>query len=442
MLKEFLKYIEEEGLFDFDDKILLAVSGGIDSVVLSHLMSQSGYSFGVAHCNFGLRADESDSDELFVTSLASRLNTPYFCTRFDTKKHATKNKISTQMAARELRYEWFEELLSKEGYNYIATAHHMNDAIETTLFNFSKGTGIAGLRGILPKSARTVRPMLFASRLQISAYAKEYNIEWQEDSSNSSDKYIRNMVRLNVIPHLKSINPSLESSSASTFKRLRDVELIFKKEVELFKKNSVELRNPDVYINISHLKKEGARTLLYECLKEYSFNFSQIDELCNKLDDTGKTYISDTHVLNIDREYLLVSHLEQDSGDLTYHINEEDELIMLPHGRLQIDWDARKPNSFSNNKQVAYLDKTKLTYPLIVRKWKQGDTFHPLGMTHKKKLSDFMIDEKIPLNLKERVFIMQSGKEIVWVIGHRIDNRYKISTKSKSLCKIEFITPS
>ena len=439
MLKDFLNYIESEKLFNIEDKILLAVSGGIDSVVLCELMHKSIFNFAIAHCNFGLRGKESDLDESFVISIAEELGVPIFVEHFKTNKYAKEHNISTQMAARNLRYKWFDKLLNENDYQYLATAHHINDSIETSIFNFTKGTGIAGLRGMLAKNGRKVRPLLFANREQIYQYATEHDIIWREDQSNTTDKYIRNSIRINVIPHLQKINPSLEGCAENTFKRLRDVELIFNKQIELFKKEAITQEDHDTYISIDRLNFPGSRTILFEFLKNYGFNFSQIEDLTYRLAEIGKVYISQSHILNVDRDHLIVSQLNKNNWDITFHIQEEDEVIMLPNGRLEIDWQAKKPQRFKNNKNIAYIDKEKLTFPLTIRKWKQGDKFYPLGMSGKKKLSDFMIDEKIPLNLKERVFVVQSGKDIVWVVGHRIDDRYKVTDDSSALCKIEMI---
>ncbi|MDH5365574.1 MAG: tRNA lysidine(34) synthetase TilS [Cyclobacteriaceae bacterium] len=439
MIDNFLNYIEAESLIKKNDKVLLAVSGGIDSVVLSHFFHQTSFNFGIAHCNFQLRGKESDDDETFVKLLAKKLNKPFFCKHFNTNKYANERGISTQMAARDLRYSWFSDLLKSEGYSKIATAHHLNDSIETTLFNFSKGTGISGVRGIMPISNVLIRPLLSISRLQIEQFAKEQNIEWREDSSNKKDKYARNHIRLTVIPELKKINESLESTSISTFERLRDVENIFKNEVEKFRNEFVKKENNLTTITIGRASNIiGFRTILHEILKDFGFNFNQTKEIIKRKNESGKFFLSPIYQLNIDRDKFIISENKEIDPNIEFEINRGDKSITFPYGHLDFDWDKLRPASFSRDNNIAYLDVDKLKFPLKLRKWKTGDFFQPLGMKHKKKLSDFMIDRKIPLNLKEQVMVIESADKIVWVVGHQPDDRFKLTDHTSEICCLEF----
>ncbi|MDH5475294.1 MAG: tRNA lysidine(34) synthetase TilS [Cyclobacteriaceae bacterium] len=434
-----MNFIENNRLITKGEKVLLAVSGGIDSVILAHLFDQSSIDFGIAHCNFQLRGEESDGDEAFVKSLAKRIKKPFYCKHFDTKTYANNNGISTQMAARDLRYSWFSELQKEEGYAKITTAHHLNDAIETTLFNFSKGTGISGIRGLKPINEVLIRPLLFASRLEIETYAKAQGIKWREDSSNKEDTYARNHIRLTVIPELRKINSSLESTAVSTFERLLDVEKIFKHEVAMFKNTFVKTQHNLTTIIMSEASGIiGFPTILHDVLKAFGFNFSQTKEIIKRKNESGKLFLSTNFQLNIDRDTIFITSRNKEEETKEYKIQQGDTSIALPHGRLTLDWDAKRPSSFSRNDKVTFVDIAKLRFPLIVRKWKEGDSFEPLGMKNKKKMSDFLIDRKIPLHIKEQIYVLESENKIVWVVGHQLDERFKLSNNTSGICYLEF----
>ena len=439
MVQKFIAYINEKGLFMPENKILLAVSGGIDSVAMLQCFKDAGvYNFGVAHCNFGLRGEESDEDELFVKKLAKRAKVTFHSHFFETDAFANQEKISIQMAARQLRYTWFEKLKEAYGYDYIATAHHRNDSLETVLFNLVKGTGIAGLHGISPKSGDIVRPLLFADKEAILDFVAEKQLSWREDSSNESVKYSRNIIRHEVVPVLKKINPDLENSFQHTVDRIQQVEALYDKTIESLAAKAVEKKGKDVYIDLGLLKSEDiGSAMLWELIKPYGFNYVQAKEIFERLfDGAGKIFDAPTYRLNIDREHLILSPSQLGDffpspiqlGQKTY----ENENLALNFATV-----TSEGFKITSNKKTAALDFELLKFPLELRKWQRGDVFFPLGMKQKKKLSDFMIDEKIPLNLKERVFVLTSEGKIVWVIGYRLDDRFKITENTKTVFRVQ-----
>ena len=428
MVNAFLDFIGAHNLCVKSDKVLVAVSGGIDSVVLVSLFIEAGFDLSIAHCNFQLRGDESDEDEEFVKQLAASHSIPFHTRRFDTKNHALMNAVSTQMAARDLRYEWFRHLLKDEGYDYIATAHHLNDSIETAIFNFTKGTGISGLRGILPISGILIRPLLFASKSQIVEYALATNLKWREDSSNKETKYSRNLIRHKIIPVLKEINPSLDSTFTQTQRRLISTEKLLMDQAERFRSERLSRNGNDIYIEKVDIYSQY-EVVLEEVFKPFGFNFQQILEIKRVLDQgSGKVFLSNSHQLNIDRDYLIISPLAEDTG--VKYMLEEDTCV--DNGLVTIRYyGSEEQDILLKRRHEATLDYDKLKFPLKLRKWSQGDSFRPLGMKGKKKLSDFMIDEKIPLNLKNRVCVVESAGEIIWVVGYRVDERFKVGPDTK-----------
>lgn len=437
MLEKFKVYIQEKELFAPDDKVLLAVSGGIDSVVMCHLFHKAGFNFAIAHCNFGLRGEESDEDELFVKKLAKKYKVPLFVDHFDTASFAEREKISIQMAARTLRYEWFEKLLDTERYHYIATAHHLNDAVETLLLNLTKGTGIAGLHGIQPKVKRLVRPLLFADKEEIYACVVENQLAWREDSSNQSVKYQRNLIRNEVIPLLKTINPSLESTMKQTIERVKAVEQLFQAEVERVREKLVRKESGITYINFVLLQQEAEPVIkLYELIKDYHFSYIQAQDIWQVLDaGPGRLFESPTHTLVKDRKDLIITG-KQLHTFRSASIEEGQQVFALELLELHIKELSGANFTIPTDAAIACLDKQLLQFPLKLRKWKEGDWFCPLGMNKKKKLSDFLIDTKVPLNLKDRIWLLTSNSSIVWIIGHRIDNRFKITDKTEHILQI------
>jgi len=437
MLDQLSDFIKKQKLFQPEERILLAVSGGIDSVVMLHLFEKSGYNVAIAHCNFQLRGEASDGDESFVRELAEKCESPLFIQSFDTESYAKKHGISIQMAARDLRRGWFEEILNKDSYSKIATAHHLNDSLETAIFNLAKGTGIAGLQGILPLKGNYIRPLLFATCEMILRYATENELEWREDQSNSSVKYSRNLIRHRVIPELKKINSNLENTFAQSMEKIEGATTIFNNFVG--KQRSMILQNKNGIFEIeksqlTHL--ENAQLLLFELLEEYGFNYSQVKDILLALDaQPGKVFYSASHQLTIDREKLFLES-KKDVVDDVWDIFEDSLTMDIHTQRLRFEMLEVTNFSIDKNPEVASLDLDKLQFPLTMRYWKHGDVFFPLGMKHKKKVSDFMIDEKIPVNLKKQTLILRSGEELVWVVGHRIDDRFKITEQTSKIFRI------
>lgn len=437
MLKNFLTYINEKNLFQPEEKILLAVSGGMDSVVMLHLFAKAKFNFAVAHCNFGLRGEESDADEQFVKKVAKKYKVPFFSEQFDTVAFAEREKISIQMAARVLRYEWFENICRTQGFAYIATAHHLNDTLETVLFNLTKGTGIAGLHGIQPKTGKTIRPLLFAEREDIYEYVVESQLAWREDSSNQSSHYHRNLIRNEVIPLLKTINPNLENTIESTVERVLAVEKILLAELERVRKAVLREEDGIVYIDFMQFQTETEPMIkLHELLKPFHFTYSQVRDICQSLTaESGRQFDSPSHRLVKDRTaFVLTPKGLQTYIPATIDADQEEfanEIVSLKIQKVPVSG-FKIPGS----PIIAALDLGLLKFPLKIRLWKPGDKFCPLGMSQKKKLSDFLIDEKVPVNIKERTYVLISGDSIVWVVGMRIDDRFKITHKTEQICHI------
>ncbi len=441
MVQRFIEFISEKKLFSPDDKVLVAVSGGIDSVAMLQCFKDAACcQYGVAHCNFGLRGEESDEDAAFVQKLAKKAKVPFHTHQFDTNGFAEQEKISTQMAARQMRYAWFKKVMNDYGYNYLATAHHRNDTIETVLFNLVKGTGISGLHGISPKSGDIVRPLLFADKEMIMDFVAQKNLSWREDSSNNAVKYARNSLRHEVVPVLKKINPDLENTFDHTLERLLHVEAVYLDTLKSVVEEAVVQKSGDVYISLAVLKQRGVgAAMLWEIIKDYGYSYVQTKDIAARMfDGAGKIFESPVYQLNVDREHLIISP----KGDVEFFPSPVHEGQSKFESRaLSLLFRTEKAKGFkiSAQKNSAALDHDKLEFPLEVRKWQRGDVFFPLGMKQKKKLSDYMIDEKIPLNLKERVFVLTSNNKIVWVIGHRIDDRYKITDTTETVLTVQMV---
>lgn len=440
MLQSFQSYIQKENLFLSSDKILLTVSGGIDSMLMCELFHKAGFKFGIAHYNFQLRAEESDGDETFVATLAEKYNIPFHSTTFKTSAFAIKNKLSIQIAARQLRYLWFEEIREHFNYKYIATAHHQDDSIETFFINLIRGTGISGLHGILPKQGNIIRPLLFTTKNEIEGYSKQHKLKYREDSSNASDKYVRNKIRHHIIPVLKELNSSLESTINNNIQHLRDVELIYKNDIENKRSKIVKKEKNNVFISIEKLKKlKPLSTYLYEFLKPYNFNASTVDEIISAIDGvSGKQFLSASHRLVKDRKFLIIEKLKVESLKLKVEENQND--ASTDDLRLKFSKFSKTSNfKLSTSNLTAALDFDKLEFPLEIRKWKKGDVFYPLGMKGKKKLSDFFIDKKLSVNQKENTWLLTSTGDIVWIIGQRIDERFRITDKTKKIYFVELV---
>ena len=436
MQDRFDKYNTENELFRKEDKLLVTVSGGVDSIVLCHLLKKLDLHFAIAHCNFGLRGEESDKDEAFVEELAEELEVSIHIKKFDTYTYSKDLGISIQMAARELRYKWFHELSIQKDYIYILTAHHQNDLIETVLLNLVRGTGIAGLHGILPKSGKLVRPLLFATKEEILQYAKDHKLNWREDSSNESTKYYRNLIRLEVIPLLKKINPNLENTLQQSIEKISAAETIFNNYIEGCRMDFVTKNKDHISIDYKFLKEESEpHIILFELLRPFGFNYTQSLTILENLDqDAGSKYISTNYILVKDRNALIITK-KNEKNDLLekVYIEEGAGYISIPWNNCSITINTVEGFVKSANSTIAYLDYKKLKFPLIIRPWKTGDSFHPLGSKGRKNISDLLNDSKIPLNLKQSISVLVSDNKIVWVIGMRIDEEYKAEENEKSL---------
>jgi tRNA(Ile)-lysidine synthase len=442
MFEEFLAFNREHHLFEEDDRVLLAVSGGIDSVVMLDLFMKTSITAGIAHCNFLLRDEESETDELFVKNLASTYHVPFYSIRFNTAEYAESKGISVQMAARELRYEWFENTRSLYGYQSIALAHNKNDQVETFLLNITRGTGIRGLTGIKPLLGHLIRPVLFASRKDIEQYAVKEKLHYREDSSNLTTKYTRNRIRHIILPEFNQMNPTFENTIIETMGRLKDVEQIYLRTIEEKKKELMTHEGDFCKIDIGKLKLlEPARTYLFEFLREFGFSLQQIDDIIASLDaGPGKQFISATHRLVRDRDSLIISELKNDDPGQIYYI-EEDMREMNEPLRLRIkSRDTTGEELISTDPDIACFDTDQVLYPLIVRRWRQGDYFYPFGMNAMKKLSDFFVDQKFSLFDKENTWLLVSGNKIMWVIGKRIDHRFRVSSRTRRILEIRRLT--
>lgn len=441
MIARFKSFVEKNSLFVKTDRILLAISGGIDSIVMTHLFHKTGFSFGIAHCNFALRGKESDAEEKFVEKLAKGFKVPFFVKRFKTSVYATEHKISVQMAARELRYSWFEEVRSQEGFDFIATAHHLDDQVETFLINLIRGTGISGLHGILPKQKYLVRPMLYVFRSDIADYAETNHISFCEDSSNFEDKYTRNKIRLKIIPLLEEINPDFRKALCSEIAILKDWEAIGRKSLEgEIPKFSKVLKDKTI-VDLKSLKQNPSHELYaWELLSGYGFNASSVNDiLATRGESSGKTFLSLTHRAVMDRESLIIQKIQQKQKEQGRMISEQRKNISWPV-KLSFSVAAFKPGVIiPTEKEFASLDFDKLSFPLELRKWKPGDSFHPFGMKGKKKISDFLIDEKVSIPDKENTWVLCSSGKIAWVVGRRIDHRFRITSGTKRIFRVTFL---
>jgi len=464
LLVEFTNYIREQNLFQKKDHLFIAVSGGVDSIVLCDLCKQASFDFEIAHCNFQLRGEESERDEKFVREIAEKYGVKIIVKKFDTKQYAEKNKVSIQVAARELRYQWFEELLSNnyaaangkskekagqqakfytQGKFYLLTAHHANDNIETLLMNFFKGTGITGLRSILPKQGKIIRPLLFAKKEELLLYAEENKLFFVEDSSNISDKYTRNYFRNQLIPTIKKVFPQVEENLLNNIERFKEIEILYQQSIDLHKRKLLEPKGNEIHFPVLKLLKlKPLKTIIYEIIKDFDFTAHQTEEVIKLLkSESGKYISSGTHKIIKNRNWIIIAPINPlESNHILLNQNEKE--IEFETGRLKLKKypnTGNKPSSYDN---MVTLDADTIHFPLLLRKWKQGDYFYPLGMKKKKKLSKFFIDQKLSLTDKEKVWIVESNKKIIWIIGKRIDNRFRLTDKTKNIVEITFISNS
>jgi len=434
MLEKFNAYIRSQQIIEQSDKVLIAISGGIDSVCLADLFYRAGINFGLAHCNFQLRGELSDQDQQFVSSLAKKYQVPFHTINFDTEQYAVTNEESIQMAARKLRYDWFNEIVKSNEYQKLATAHHLNDSLETTLFNLAKGTGIAGLRGIKTIHRYVIRPLLFATKSMIEDYAKEHKIEWREDLSNASDKYSRNYIRQNIVPALVRINPSIESNFHETMDRISAVEKIYKEHLSKIKEKHLREDGSTIYLGLGFVKEQSDYVHVFELIRSFGFSLRQTKEITSVDTQTGASFYSKNYWLVKNRNELVIT--PDTTDDISYQIHEDTKQLQSAMGLIQFET-LNVPPFIANNPSIAQLDFDKLKFPLKIRNWEKGEKFSPLGMKGKKKISDFMIDHKIAVNLKKSYKVLISDEKIVWLMGLRMDNNFKITENTRKVYQIE-----
>ncbi|MGF7138712.1 tRNA lysidine(34) synthetase TilS [Roseimarinus sediminis] len=433
-------YLEEQQLFVPSHRLILGVSGGIDSVVLAHLLKRLGAHFVIAHCNFNLRGNDSMDDEAFVRQLADNMGDECFVHSFATTEYAAEKGISIEMAARELRYRWFEELRTQLDFDWIVVGHHLDDAIETFLLNISRGTGIRGLSGIQPKAGKVIRPLLFASRSDVEAYAEQHQLTCRYDQSNHDTRFKRNLIRHELLPLFETLNPSFRSKVSQTIGYLNDAEKVYLEKIEEARRKCVQERVNWIEIDLEALTVfQPLSTYLFEFLRPFLFNGTVIGEIEQALKgEPGRNFYSATHRLVVDRKRLIITRRQGEEQSLFY-IEESDRLIENPE-RLSItveDYDTSY--RIPPDRNVAVLDYDRLSFPLLIRKWQQGEYFRPLGMEGYKKLSDFFIDEKYSIPEKEAAWLLVSDNKVAWIIGKRIDDRFKITPQTRRVLRIERI---
>jgi tRNA(Ile)-lysidine synthase len=433
VIEQFLNHIQQNHLCKTNDKILLAVSGGIDSMVMLHLFVKAGFNPAVAHCNFGLRPGACDLDEAFVKEESRKNGLQFYSTSFDTDGIARDNNASIQLTARRLRYDFFQRVCQEHGFEKIATAHNANDNLETVLLNLTRGTGLEGLGGIPVRNENVIRPLLFASRKMISNYAMENNISWREDESNERDDYSRNNLRHHVIPKLQELNPNLEDTFNSSIERIGAGIGMAQAFLEELYRKMVSEDGATLAIAMSVLRESPyPAVVLWEFLKQYGFNF----ETCKRIVEphqAGKQFYAGDKVLTVDRDRYLLTSIASVADAVVIQLGQSE--AMLDKVKLLV---GKAPDrQITSDPYVAQLDYDKVAFPLIWRKWRPGDSFVPLGMTSSKKISDLLTDAKIPLPQKDNVTVLQSGSDIIWVVGLRIHDSYKVTSRTTNTLIIE-----
>lgn len=439
MVNKLIAYINEHKLLNSEEVAIMTVSGGIDSIVLCHLLYKAKIPFVIAHCNFQLRGVASDADENFVRKLAKEYRVQFFVKKFNTESYATSNKVSIQVAARELRYQWFDEILKTHNFKAIATAHHRDDQIETFFINLMRGCGIAGLHGILPRRGSVIHPLLFASREDIARYAAENQLMWREDASNKSLKYLRNKIRHQLLPVLNDIEPNVMEIMDGNIHRLRGTEQVFRYLVEEQRAKVVKKDGKYFLFEIAVLLQlSPLSTFLFEFLSPFGFNGAVVDNVILSLQNksVGNRFFSDSYMLIHDREHLVVAPKKQ-SGAGRFLINRPNTMISTPI-KLKIILHSIDSYFVVPKENVfASFDAEKVKFPLALRKWRKGDAFVPFGMSGTKKISDFFTDNKLSFREKEETWLLCSEEQVIWVVGQRTDDRYKITKDSQKAIVIK-----
>ncbi|MBP7109860.1 MAG: tRNA lysidine(34) synthetase TilS [Chitinophagaceae bacterium] len=441
LLLSFQSTIKLLNLFSSKDKLLIAVSGGVDSVVLCELCKQAKFDFTIAHCNFQLRGAESERDEQFVKNLGNKYGVKVLVKKFETEKYATENKLSTQEAARNLRYEWFEDLINQstnQPINHLLTAHHADDNAETIAMNFFRGTGLHGLTGIPAKNGYIKRPLLEFSKEELLAFAKENNLEFVEDSSNQSSKYTRNYIRNDIIPAISKIYPQVKDNLLDNINRFKEIEKLYQLSVGELKKKICKQKGNEIHIPVNKLMSYKNKALIYEIIHPFNFQEKQVEELIKLANsDSGKYITSPDNLFRIikHRLWFIISPVVA-TESVNIIIEENDKQVLFALGGISIESISNNKPSTSND--IATLDAKEIKFPLLLRKWKTGDYFYPLGMKKKKKISRFLIDSKLSKTEKENTWIVESKQRICWIVGHRIDDRFKITSTTKQVLKLTY----
>jgi tRNA(Ile)-lysidine synthase len=442
MIQTVADFIYEKQLFLPTDRILVAVSGGCDSIVLFDVLRKLGFDIGIAHCNFQLRGEESEADELFVQTLAQQYKIPYFVTRFDTQNYAEQKNVSIQIAARELRYMWFEKVAQEENYTYIATAHHLNDTIETILHRLARGTGIVGLQGIPAQNDRIVRPLLAVAQAEIRKYALQNQLVWREDSSNAADKYTRNKIRHKIVPIFQELNPNFEHTFSHTLERLQGYARHFQASLEALKAQIFTQKNQISYIQILPLlQQEAGKIFLEEILQDFGFQYTQTCLIWEKMQShaIGASFFSPTHNLVVDREALIFKPIEVLPENEEFWLEQGQASLQTPYFTLELEETTHL--AYPNHHHQVLLASETLQFPLHIRRWQAGDYFCPLGMQgRKKKVADFLNDQKVPRHLKNEVWVLVSGKDIIWVMGYRISHLYSLQENTQKALSLSMKT--
>lgn len=441
LLKKTGDFIQREVLFSRQDRLVVGVSGGLDSVVLAHLLMKLEYRIELAHMNYGLRGEESDRDEAFVRQLALEWKLPLHVKNIEAADSSIQEARNIQEWARELRYQWFQEIIQEKkpirqgvGHSYIVVAHHATDQAETILQNLVRGSGLNGIKGMLPKRKVVCRPLLFAEREELEQYAKEQQLNWVEDSSNATDKYNRNKIRQQLLPLIKEIYPDSIHRIYLNSRNFQSLAAYTEEQVARSLKKLIQLKGEEQWLPIRKWKlSTGGRYLLFEWLHGVGFSSDQVDQAIALMDSqTGQFISSGQFQLLKNRDWLILSRMEEQLNEWLVLEQEEGE-ISFAAGRLSWKPEEWKGQTIPDDTCIAFLDAKKVRFPLLLRKWAPGDYFYPLGMPKKKKIARFLIDQKISRSDKEKVWVLETGKKICWIAGHRIDDRFKIKPTSSQV---------
>ncbi len=452
LLLQFQNKIKQQNLFSLKDKLLLAVSGGVDSIVLCELCKQAGYDFVIAHCNFQLRGEESKRDEQFVKDLGTKYGVEVLVKKFETENYAAEKKMSIQEAARDLRYGLFSEIVNGEwsmsnrmaadNPAHLLTAHHADDNAETVAMHFFRGTGLHGLTGIPVSAGYIRRPLLSFSKDELVQFAGENNLDFVEDSSNQSSKYTRNLFRHEIIPAISKVYPQVKENLQDNINRFKEIEELYKLSVEAIKKKLCKLKGGEVHIPVKQLMAFNNRALIYEIITGYGFAEKQVEEVVKLSESDSGRYIqspADDFRIIRHRHWFIISPVQPEESE-NIIIEETISNMQFAMGNLHISRIRAADCQLPIANSIACLDAREIKFPLLLRKWKTGDYFYPLGMSKKKKLSRFLIDQKLSKTDKEKVWVLEMNKKIIWIVGHRIDDRFKITASTKQLLKISFST--